>query len=219
MQTCSWWTGQPEHMFVHVDDRFLLWTFTLDVKVFCKLTSKNYAWLVLQPAGDAIVATRFNKNLFLEPQKYSECPWSTWRAPRRRRIALPSRRRGSGWVTSAGRRWTGGPLCPCCRGWWPRSAGRVRRETAAPRYFPGRSSWSSTLLSCAASRPTATTPPSLSSSTRRSSSPGSSTTAMIWPTLLISWKDNRTTLSLRCPVTSSRPPTQTRCAEFIARKL
>lgn len=135
---------------------------------------------------------------------------STWRVGLIKRADPRRRTGGSPWATSAGPRWTGGPPCPCCRGWWRRSAGRARRATAALWCNREKFSWSSTPpLSDASPRAAATRPFSFSS-TKRSSSLASFTTATTSPTSPISCGASLTTLSPRCPAMCLRRVTPIR---------
>lgn len=146
----------------------------------------------------------------LSPSFGRKSAWSTWRVSLIRR-AVPWRQTGgSPWLTSAGPPWTGGPPCPCCRGWWQRSAGRARKATAAPWRRREKFSWSSTAPSSDVSPRTATTLQFSYLSTKRSLSLASSTTAMTSPILPICCGASLTTPSPRCPVMSLRRATPTR---------
>lgn len=127
---------------------------------------------------------------------------------------MQKERRDSRSGTWAGLPWTGGPRCPCCRGWWRRSAGKVRK-TSRVLHRPEKFNCSFLLLWSDACPQTAATRPCSYSSTRRSLFRGLSTTAttcVILPTLS---EANPRTPSLRWHAMCSRRATQTRYARTL----
>lgn len=127
------------------------------------------------------------------------------------KIIIQKQRRNLHSGTWGGLLWIGGPRCPCCRGCWLRSGGKVRK-TSRVLHRPEKFNCSFRLHWSDACPQTAATRPCSYSSTRHSLFQGLSTTVMTYVILPILSEVNLKTQSLIWHAMCSRRAIQTRYA-------